>query len=73
MVAPCAAMCIIPCLTSITPLIGSCVACIFATSMACGGLAWWITGIVWRFRSDGAFASGDIPAEKGMDIDEWTL
>jgi len=41
--------------------------------MACGGLAWWITGIVWRFRSDGAFASGDIPAEKGMDIDEWTL
>ena len=25
----------------------------------CGGLAWWVAGIVWRFRSAGKFASGD--------------
>ena len=38
--------------------------------LTCGGLAWWVTGIVWRFRSDGAFAAGDIVPE-GTTIEEW--
>jgi hypothetical protein len=25
----------------------------------CGGLAWWIAGLVWRYRASGKFASGD--------------
>ena len=39
-------------------------------AFACGGLAWWITGIIWRFRADGAFASGDI-APEGTSLDDW--
>ena len=37
--------------------------------IGCGGLAWWITGMVWRFSSAGKYASGDIvPA--GMDAEK---
>ena len=38
--------------------------------MCCGGAAWWITGIVWRFRSDGAYAAGDIVPE-GKSVEDW--
>jgi hypothetical protein len=34
------------------------------------GLAWWITGIVWRFRSDGLYAVGDILKE-GVTEEQW--
>ena len=27
--------------------------------MGCGMLTWWISGIIWRFRSDGSFSCGD--------------
>ena len=29
-------------------------------AFSCSLLAWWITGIIWRFRVDGRFACGDI-------------
>ena len=35
----------------------------------CSLLAWWITGIVWRFRADGRYSCGDIPPEGTSDID----
>ena len=40
-------------------------------SIACAGLAWWISGQIWRFRSDGSFACGDIPIEKLATEEEW--
>ena len=43
----------------------------------CSGLAWWCSGIVLRFRSDGAFASGDavtpLDATKGDLVVEESL
>ena len=35
------------------------------------GFAWFITGIVWRFRSDGAFACGDVDFMSERNNDEW--
>ena len=31
--------------------------------MSCGGLFWWIYGMVWRFKPYGKFASGDVVPE----------
>jgi hypothetical protein len=45
---------------AISPTVGSVLGTIGGCGVGCGGLAWWIAGIVWRFRSDGAFAVGDI-------------
>ena len=36
----------------------------------CGGLAWWIAGIVWRFRASGKFASGDSLTEAELTVAE---
>ena len=48
----------------------SCFASLLMTFSGCGSLAWFITGSVFRFRSDFNFASGDvIPA--GVDSDAW--
>ena len=33
-------------------------------------MAWWITGIVWRFNTDGMYSSGDMPDE-GFTEQEW--
>ena len=40
--------------------------------MACGCsmLAWWIMGIIWRFRIEGRYASGDIVPD-GMSEADW--
>ncbi len=57
--------------TVINPNLGTCVSAMNACAFGCSSLAWWITGIVWRFRSDGAFASGDI-VPKGKTLEEWT-
>lgn len=35
------------------------------------GLAWFISGIVWRFRSDGAFSCGDIDFDSKRSDEEW--
>ena len=40
---------------SLTALCGTLLNC----SIGCAGLAWWITGIIWRFKASGSFASGD--------------
>jgi len=70
MLAPCAAMCLVPLAGMISDMLGSCMGCILGAGACCGSLAWWITGIVWRFRSDGAFVSGD-EAPKGITMDDW--
>ena len=54
----------------IHPSLGSFCSGLLGCGMSCGGLAWWITGIVWRFRSDGAYATGDVVPE-GKDLDAW--
>lgn len=56
--------------TAINPTCGSALAGVGGCAMGCGGLAWWITGIVWRFRSDGAYSVGDIP-EGDVKPEEW--
>ena len=41
-------------------------------AIACSSLAWWISGMIWRFRSDGSYASGDYPvSEVILDHEEW--
>ena len=52
------------------PILGSVCMCLLGSAMSCGGIAWWITGIVWRFRSDGKFACGDVVPE-GMTEEAW--
>mmetsp|Transcript_32073 Transcript_32073/g.37718 ORF Transcript_32073/g.37718 Transcript_32073/m.37718 type:complete len:106 (+) Transcript_32073:171-488(+) len=54
----------------INPTLGSCCMGLNGCAMTCGGLAWWITGIVWRFRSDGAYAAGDIVPD-GKTLEDW--
>ena len=54
----------------INPSLGAGFSGLAGCANACGTLAWWITGIVWRFRSDGAFAAGDDVPE-GKTIEEW--
>ena len=51
------------------PVLGQC--CGFLASCSgCSGLAWWITGMVWRLNAAGSFASGDaIPA--GTTEEDW--
>ena len=40
---------------SMTALLGTLLNC----SVGCASVAWWISGIVWRFKASGSFASGD--------------
>ena len=56
--------------TVINPNLGTCVNAVNTLAFGCSGLAWWITGIVWRFRNDGALAAGDIPL-KDKTQEEW--
>lgn len=39
--------------------------------IGCGGLAWYIVGLVWRFSAAGKFAAGDVMPE-GTTEDVWT-
>ena len=50
--------------------LGKCCGGLSVLGMCCGSAAWWITGIVWRFRSEGAFAAGDMVPE-GKTIEDW--
>ena len=52
------------------PGFGSFCGGVLGCAQCCGTLAWWITGIVWRFRADGAYAAGDIIPE-GTTIEDW--
>ena len=52
--------------TMISNKLGNIVSSVIGCSIGCGGLAWWITGMIWRFSTAGKYASGEIvPA--GMD------
>ena len=50
--------------------LGKCCGGLASLGMCCGGTAWWITGIVWRFRSEGAYAAGDFVPE-GKSVEDW--
>ena len=55
----------------INPTCGSALGGILGCGWTCSQLAWWITGIVWRFRADGSYSVGDIkPPTKNEE--EWT-
>ena len=54
----------------ISPSLGSCIGPLVGCGAGCGGLAWWIAGIVWRFRSDGAYAAGDV-LPNGKELEAW--
>ena len=43
---------------------------LLGTGASCGAFAWWVVGIVWRFRSDGSYTAGDIPPE-GTLLEDW--
>ena len=46
-----------------SPVTVSVLACILASAASAAGVAWWITGIVWRFNDYGRYACGDIVPE----------
>ena len=49
----------------VSPIMGNCCSVIGIMAFGTSYLSWYITGIVWRFRKDGAFAAGD-----GLSDDE---
>ena len=49
----------------VSPIMGNCCGFIGVFAFCTSYLSWYITGIVWRFRNDGAFAAGD-----GLSDDE---
>jgi len=56
-----------------SPSLGAAVSCIsglLCTASSCGGLCWFITGSVFRFRKDFGYASGDIP-NAGITDEAW--
>jgi len=74
--APCAAaplMAIAGCIhLTLANVLGGILSC----GIGCGGLAWWISGIVWRFKASGAFAAGDSLTEEeftALDADKESL
>ena len=68
-VAPCAALIIFP-IFSCIPILGNFLISILSFGMCCGWFAWWIVGILWRFRAMGQFSVGDIPAN-GIMPEDW--
>lgn len=63
MLAPLATGCLFMIASAVSPTVGMVCGALNGCLIGCSGLAWWITGIVWRFRADGAFATGDIKPE----------
>jgi hypothetical protein len=61
--APCAAAPVLALANCIHEMVGKVLGGIVSCGMACGGLAWWISGIVWRFKASGSFAAGDALTE----------
>ena len=60
--------------TLLSAALGQCVMGLGGCGICCGGLFWWIFGMVWRFKQYGQFASGDIaPAgvAEGAEYDAW--
>ena len=42
------------------PQLGACLGGLGGCGIGCGGLFWWIYGMVWRFKPYGKFAAGDV-------------
>lgn len=52
----------------LSPALGSCLGGLGMCGFSCGGLVWWIIGMVWRFNAAGSFASGDSYSEMDGDF-----
>ena len=66
-------MCMLVCmpLNALCQICGSACMVFMCCGTSCSYMAWWITGIVWRFSSDGRYSVGDIvPA--GKSNDDWS-
>merc|ERR1711907_810307 len=67
---------LMPCMTLLTaglcslmsPQLATCIAGLGGCGISCGGLVWWIIGMVWRFGAAGSFASGDSYADRDGDF-----
>ena len=46
--------------------LAACCGMLFNCGVACGMIAWYIAGIVWRFKQSGSFASGDMLTEEEL-------
>ena len=74
--APCAAAPVLAIANCIHETLAKVLGGIVSCGIGCGGLAWWISGIVWRFKASGSFAAGDQLTEEertALDTDETTL
>ena len=65
--APCAATPILWIATCIHDMLAKILGGMLSCGIGCGGLAWWISGIVWRFNAAGSFASGDALAIEDIE------
>ena len=54
----CGAGCFAGLLSAAVPILGQ-ICGLVASCTGCSGLAWWITGMVWRLNESGSFAAGD--------------
>ena len=72
LLAPFIASCMV-----LSPELGSACAIGSCCLMSCNALAWWTTGIIWRFKADGSYSSGDLvdsqEVEGALLIDETLL
>lgn len=72
MIAPIGSALLYAMLIFISPALAQFCGGTLSCAIGCSSIAWWIVGIVWRFRSDGAYAAGDIVPEN-TEIDAWNL
>lgn len=70
-VMPCAVLLLGGLITCVAPAAGASVSGCLMSCTGLSGFAWWIAGMVWRFRADGSFASGDVMVGT-TDLDVWT-
>ena len=62
--APCAAIPVMAIANCIHEMIAKVLGGMVSCGVGCGGLAWWISGIVWRFKASGSYSSGDSLTEE---------
>ena len=68
--APCAAAPIMAIANCIHETVAKVLGGIISCGIGCGGLAWWISGIVWRFKASGSFSSGDSLTAEQLTTEE---
>ena len=57
--SPCASVLILWIASMIHLTLAQILGGIISCGIGCGGIAWWIAGIAWRFNDVGSFSSGD--------------